>query len=156
MNFKKSILFILLSFLIQIANSQEIKLTDNITFKVRKIKYKNTTRGGRGWVFSPKGYKFLIIDTDFYGKSGKKVKLPLFEMKFETKKEKYKVRPFADVSSEYVKGFYFKIRKKKNRNLYIVVDDDFESGILYFKNQKKMRISVEKDSKVGTYEILNK
>ncbi|QTD36854.1 hypothetical protein JL193_12050 [Polaribacter batillariae] len=77
-------------------------------------------------------------------------------MGFETAKEKYKVRPFSDVSSEYVKGFYFKIKKKKNRNLYIVVDDDFENGILYFKDKKILKISVEKDSKEGKYEVLNK
>lgn len=156
MNLKKGILFITLCLLIQAINSQEIELTENITFKIRKIKYKKTTRGGTGWVFSPKGYKYIIIDTDFYGKSGKREKLPLFEMRFETANEKYKVRPFSDVSPEYVKGFYFKIKKKKNRNLYIVVDDDFENGILYFKNKKILKISVEKDSKEGKYEVLNK
>jgi hypothetical protein len=155
MKFKNLLFLTILFFTIQTVFTQETKLTDEITFEIEKIKYKGTTGGGQGWVVSPKGYKYLIIESTFYGKSGEKEEFPLFEMEFKTDKEEYKVRPYSDVGPEYVKDYYIKVKKKKKWKLHIVVDDDFQTGTLYFKDKQIANITVEKDAKIGTFKIVS-
>ncbi len=155
MNIKILIIIPILFFTFQTTFSQEIGLMENITFEIKKIKYKKTTGGGQGWVVSPKGYKYLIIESVFYGKSGEKEEFPLFNMEFKTDKEEYKVRPYSDVGPEYVKDYYIKVKKKKKWKLHVVVDDDFETGSLYFKNKKLVDIKVKKDEKVGTFKVVS-
>ncbi len=153
-DFKKAMFCLMLVVFAGVNYAQEIELTDNITFEVEKIKYKRVTRGGKGWVIAPEGHKYIVIDVNFYGKSGKREKLPLFEMTFETDEKKYEVRPFPDVDADYVKGFYHKVRKRKNRDLYVVVKKGFETGVLSFKGKKILKISVEKGAKKGTFELI--
>ncbi len=154
MNSKKNTLLLLFTLFSFIIYSQEVKLTDNISFEINEIEYRKSVRKGLYWTFAPEGYRFLIIDSKFYGKSGKKEKLPLFEMNFETQKEKYKVLPYFDVSSEYVKDYYLKVRKKKSWILYIEIDDDFEKGVLSFRNKDILTISVKEGSKKATFELI--
>ncbi|WP_420552310.1 hypothetical protein [Tenacibaculum aiptasiae] len=150
---KRTIFIVILLFTV-VLHCQEVKLTDNISFEIKEIKYKKSIRSGLYWTFAPKGYRYLVIKAKFYGKSGKREKLPLFEMSFATQKEKYKVRPYFDVGPEYVKGYYIKVRRKKNWDLYVIIDDDFEKGVLSFKNKEIMNISVKEGEKIADYNIL--
>ena len=98
-------LFFLLSFFIQKNYSQKIELGNNISFEIEKIKYKKTTQGGQGWVFSPKGYKYLILEIIYHTNNGEKNNFLLSEMNLKTDKEKYKVRPYSTASIEDVKNY---------------------------------------------------